>query len=33
VPLELIWRGESGPDIPEPDERRRLRMTALVRTG
>lgn len=31
VPLEIGWRGESGPDFPEPDERRRLRITAFVR--
>ena len=33
APLEVIWRGESGPDVPEPDENRRLRMTALRRAG
>jgi 23S rRNA (cytosine1962-C5)-methyltransferase len=28
--LEVLWRGESGPDFPEPDGRRGLRLTAWV---
>lgn len=32
VPLEVTWRGESGPDFPEPDSSHKLRLTAFVRT-
>lgn len=31
VPLEVSWRGESGPDFPATDPRRKLRVTALSR--
>jgi 23S rRNA (cytosine1962-C5)-methyltransferase len=30
VPLTVIWRGQSGPDFPEGDPHRKLRMTAFV---
>lgn len=30
-PLRVIWRGGSGPDFPETDERCRLRVTAFAR--
>lgn len=33
VPLEVTWRGTSGPDFPEIDMHRKLRMTAFVRRG
>jgi 23S rRNA (cytosine1962-C5)-methyltransferase len=30
-PLEVLWRGGAGPDIPEPDPARALRVTAFVK--
>jgi 23S rRNA (cytosine1962-C5)-methyltransferase len=33
VPLEVLWRGESGIDFPEADDTKRLRLTAFVRDG
>lgn len=33
VPLEVAWRGTSGPDFPETDLHRKLRMTAFVHRG
>lgn len=33
VPLEVTWRGTSGPDFPENDVHRKLRMTAFVHRG
>jgi 23S rRNA (cytosine1962-C5)-methyltransferase len=30
VPLAVLWRGQSGPDFPERDPHRKLRMTAFV---
>lgn len=32
-PLEPIWRGTSGPDFPEEDPRRKLRVTAFALSG
>ncbi|MBT3346289.1 MAG: hypothetical protein HN712_04720 [Gemmatimonadetes bacterium] len=31
VPLEVLWRGESGEDFPEVDQERKLRLTAFRR--
>jgi hypothetical protein len=31
--LEVCWRGQSGPDFPEPDPARALRVTAFERVG
>jgi 23S rRNA (cytosine1962-C5)-methyltransferase len=33
VPLDIAWRGTSGPDFPEADETKKLRVTAFVRPG
>ena len=30
-PLEVLWRGGAGPDVPEPDPARALRVTAFVK--
>lgn len=30
VPLDVLWRGQSGPDFPESDPHRKLRVTAFV---
>ena len=32
APLDVLWRGESGPDFPELVPHRKLRLTAFVRT-
>lgn len=32
-PLQTIWRGTSGPDFPEEDPRRKLRVTAFALSG
>lgn len=32
VALDVLWRGESGPDFPESTPQRKLRLTAFVRT-
>ena len=29
--LEVLWRGGAGPDFPEPDPARALRVTAFVK--
>jgi 23S rRNA (cytosine1962-C5)-methyltransferase len=31
--LEVLWRGGAGPDVPEPDPARALRVTAFVKIG
>lgn len=31
VPLDVIWRGQSGPDFPETSPARKLRLAALLR--
>ena len=31
VPLEVMWRGEQGPDFPESEDSRKLRLTAFLR--
>jgi 23S rRNA (cytosine1962-C5)-methyltransferase len=33
APLEIAWRGGSGPDFPEADLRRSLRLTAFARAA
>lgn len=33
VRLDVLWRGESGPDFPESDPHRKLRLTAFVRAA
>lgn len=33
APLDVAWRGTSGPDFPETDVHRKLRMSAFVRRG
>lgn len=30
-PLEVLWRGAAGPDVPEPDPARALRVTAFAK--
>lgn len=32
-PLEVLWQGGAGPDVPEPDPARALRVTAFVKIG
>lgn len=31
LPLQILWRGEQGPDFPETEEQRKLRLTAFLR--
>lgn len=32
-PLDVLWRGTSGPDFPEEDPRKKLRLTAFALSG